>query len=547
MSSCKFEKDGWKCPLDAEKKKDYCYWHQVIDGKEPTSYQLRELRDKKILNAYLKKANLLGANLIGADLFEANLEGANLIGAYLNRANLLGASLKETHLEYAKLKKAFLCGANFQKAKLILAKMMMANLEFAELQGAFLESADIEGANLRSAKLQRADLRSSNLQSACLESANMEGADLQSAKLQMVDLRSANLQGANLKFTIFDSDSRLDNTILKNSNIHLSYIDHAKSFRNACFFEQEDLDEREINERIADSIVDNSSLYQYKSDILFDLNKIEKLVYENFNDVGKYLFYELKVENKIKRVIRSSSDSEYMLYSDILNFITDIGSSSISKKLKNKVDSLLFREEMEQSFLFYNPVHKKHNGFVRVSSKNRFLYNDVSKVELYEASKEVYSKLHHFYLNEGMTFREKHAHYRRSDVNRKLLLIKHRWDSSIRGLKEGIYSWAFDWSILKMLTGYGEIISRPILVSILGIIFFWLLFMCLEGVNVAGHAASCSEYLFFSMITFTSMGVESVQPDLSVTGMKLLIVLESTMGIAMVALIIFAITYHISR
>ncbi|MFA0821940.1 MAG: pentapeptide repeat-containing protein [Methanomethylovorans sp.] len=526
MASCKFERYGWKCPLEAEDRSNYCYWHQEIDKKKPTSEQLIELISQEINFVYLRKGNLYEADLRGVSLIEANLQGANLRLASLQKASLI----------YANLRGADLNGANLQGADLLEANLKGANLRFANLQKVSLINAN----------LQRTDLFQADLQEADLIEANLQKADLIYAKLQGANLTEAKMEGADLKHTVFDSNSRIEEAKLKNANLHLSYIDFTKSFRNACFFEQEDLDEREINERIADSIVDNSSLYQYKFDILFDLNKIEQFVYDNCNGIGKYLFYQVKSENKIKQVIRSSSDSKYMLYSDILNFFEDIGSTTKSKKLKSKVNNLLFREEMEHSF-FYNSIYKKYSNFVRVSSNNHFLCSDVSKVELYEASKEVYSKLHHFYLNEGMIFREKHAHYRRGEVDRKLLLVRHRWDSSRKGLQDGIRSWLFDWLVLKMLTGYGESILRPVLISIFWIITFGFIYMALEGVKVADRAANWFDYFYLSMTTFTSLGFADVQPNVSVIGMQPLIMAESTMGVAMVALIIFVITYQISR
>lgn len=567
MSLCNFKYWTWGCPLDSEDKGDFCYWHKIIDKKEPVPNRLTELQNKEInftflkeanlyaadlkgayiLGANLKGANLSGANLEEANLREADLEGANifasnlkganlfkanlqrayLVGADFKKANLLGANLKGANLGYAKLEEANLIGVYLQEAKLVLAKLLRTNLEFAELQGTCLESANMQGANLRSAKLQGADLRSANLKGVYLELANM--------------------QGANMKLTAFDSASNLDNTLLKDANLHLSYIDIAKSFRNALLFEKEKLTEKEINEKIADSIVNNSYQFQYKFDMLFDMSKIDEFVYQNCDFVGKYLLDELKTENKVKPAIwlvRTDS-SNYILYSDILDFITDISHSPNSKRIKNKIDSILFQEELEQSCFFYNPIVKNYTGFVRVSSKNQFLYCNVNKVKLYEASKEVYTKLHHFYLNEGMAFREKHAHYRRAEVDRKLLLVKHKW-KSIEGLRDRA-QWFFNRFVLKMLTNYGESILRPILISILGIIAFGIIYMVLEGVKVSGRAVNLVDYFYLSMTTFTSLGFADVQPDITVKWMQPLIMAESTMGVAMVALIIFVITYQISR
>jgi hypothetical protein len=432
-----------------------------------------------------------------------------------------------------------------------------ANLIQARLHGANLSSANLRGADCFLTNLYRTKLVETNLQNTYLERANLQRANLIEANLEGANLTKANIQGANMKLTVFDSVSRLDGTELKDVNIHLSYVDYAKSFRNASFFNQKDQDEKEINEKIADSLINNSSHYSYKSDLLFEVDKINEYIAATNDTVYKNIFNYLRDQNKIKSPIWSQKDidydPDYILYSDILDFITELGKGKASNKIKNKIDNLLFREEMEQSFFFYNPIFKKYSGFVIVSSKNRFLYsknrfqfNRVDKVELYEASKEVYSKLHHFYLNEGMTFREKHAHYRRAEVDRKLLLVRNKWNS-FEGLKDRARSWLFDWFVLKVLTGYGENVLRPVLISIFWIIAFGFIYMILEGVKVVGRAANWFDYFYLSMTTFTSLGFADVQPDITVKWMQPLIMAESTMGVAMVALIIFVITYQISR
>ncbi len=547
MGLCKFEKDGWECPLDAEEDSDYCYWHQEIDEKMPTFRDSSDHPPAKITDVYLKKAFLVFANLQGAKLSFANLQGAYLNSANLQKADLIFANLQGANMEQAQLQEADLMDTKLQKADLSDANLDGANLMNAELQGSTLFYAQFQGANLIAANIQKANLSYANLQKANLHDTKLQGANLFEVEVQGANLSYADLEGANMKLTIFDSASRLDAANLKDANLHLSYIDSSKSFRNAFLFEQEDLNEKEINERVADSVIQKSSQIHYNFDLLFDIGKIDQFIDITCDAIGKYLFDELRLENKVKPAIWSSAnaDSEYILYSDILDFITDMEHSPNSKRVKNKINSLLFREEMEHSFFFHNPIHKRYDGFLRVSSKNRFLCNDVSKTELYEASKEVYSKLHHFYLNEGMTFREKHAHYRRAEVDRKLLLVKHKW-KSIEGLRDRA-QWFFNRFVLKMLTNYGESILRPILISILGIIAFGIIYMVLEGVKVSGRAVNLVDYFYLSMTTFTSLGFADVQPDITVKWMQPLIMAESTMGVAMVALIIFVITYQISR
>jgi hypothetical protein len=229
----RFEEE-WECPLDALPGEKYCYWHKEEDGKEPTEEQLEELKEKKILDIYLK---------------EANLAGAHLQGAYLR-----GAKLQETYL--------------------LRAELQRANLEATNLQGANIGEVNLKEACLKFAELQKADLRVANLREANLHEANLREADL-----GMVELHGANFYGA--KFT---SKTDLDDSVLIGANLFHSYFDEAKSFRNATVFQNEG--DKEINEIVGDAlgswfthILEKGNKYQVKI--------ISKLMFFNVTRVLK--------------------------------------------------------------------------------------------------------------------------------------------------------------------------------------------------------------------------------------------------------------------
>jgi uncharacterized protein YjbI with pentapeptide repeats len=416
MGECQFNKDDWKCSLDAEKGNDYCYWHQEIKGKNPTLEKLEELKSKNISYVFLQEANLERANLQKANLEEANLQEAKLMEANLQEAELSGANLQEAKLMRANLQKAALYDANLQKAQLY-----EANLQKAALCDANLQEADLVGANL-----QKANLMMANLQKAALYDANLQKAQLYETNLRKADLQSAIFTGSNMQATLFDTESRLDGSNLKNANLNESFIDYAKSLRNATIFEEENLNEKEVNEQKADEAND---------------------------------------------------------YED-----------------------------------------KRH---------------------YYLASQEVYNKLYHFYSDEGMDYRAKHAHYRRAEVRRKLLRVRNKWNS-IKGISDRI-KWGLDWVFLKTLTGYGDSIIKPVAISVFSIFAFGLGFFLLKGVQVEARSVQLLDYFYLSLTTFTGLGFANVQPDITVPLMQPLIMVESAVGVTMIALIIFVVTYQISR
>ncbi|MCU4139395.1 MAG: hypothetical protein MW690_001327 [Methanophagales archaeon] len=70
MAKCKFKSGNreWECPLEALPGEEYCYWHKEEEGKEPDDAKLRELKENKILEVFLRKAKLSGKELQNAFL-----------------------------------------------------------------------------------------------------------------------------------------------------------------------------------------------------------------------------------------------------------------------------------------------------------------------------------------------------------------------------------------------------------------------------------------------------------------------------------------------
>ena len=364
-----------------------------------------------------------------------------------------------------------------------------AKLGGEELQGAFLFDANLQGANLRDANLQGADLRLSNL----------PGADLSFAQLQKADCFFANLKCANLSGVRADSGTRLDSANLTCANLYLSYLDETKTLRNARFDS-----EKEINEIAADFLKKGN-----KELVAFDVKKIKgdnsevaaKLLEEG---LVKYVFVEQIVffDRKRRRVVK------------------------ISGNAKSKIVEII-----------------ELNDLIERNGLEKYLYERSVK-ELYDASYEVYNNLYYFYIQNGRLEEALRMHYRRCEVRRKLLR-EQGWINRLR-------SWIYDFFILKLLTGYGVKISRPLIASAIIISIFAFLFWLTNGIvkNVNGKmvAPDFFDYIYHSVITFTSLGYSNIQPNLAVGHIpQVLAAVESVLGALMMALLIFTITYRVSR
>lgn len=175
--------------------------------------------------------------------------------------------------------------------------------------------------------------------------------------------------------------------------------------------------------------------------------------------------------------------------------------------------------------------------------RSEFLYKS-SRASLYEASYEVYNNLYNFYIANGRLDQAAHVHYRRGEVHRKLRWARGGWKNRARSI--------FDLLVLRFLTGYGDKISRPITVSglIIGLFafLFWLSDGIIKNVNGTQVAPDRIDYLYHSITTFTSLGYSNIQPNLAVGHLpQVLVAFESGLGVLMMALIIFVVTYQVSR
>ena len=182
------------------------------------------------------------------------------------------------------------------------------------------------------------------------------------------------------------------------------------------------------------------------------------------------------------------------------------------------------------------------NDLIKKNGLEKYLYEG-SVEELYEASYEVYNNLYYFYIQNGRLEEALRMHYRRCEVRRKLLRER-GWINCLR-------SWIYDFFILKLLTGYGVKISRPLMASAIIISIFAFLFWLTNGIvkNVNGTVApDFFDYIYHSVITFTSLGYSNIQPNLAAGHFpQLLAAVESILGALMMALLIFTITYRVSR
>jgi uncharacterized protein YjbI with pentapeptide repeats len=526
MGLCKFEMNGYKCQFESLDNEDYCYWHiyelcsesphRFMMYKSPTEEQIDNLRREKLFGAYLVYANL------------SNLR---------------------------------LSFCSFNESELVLAKMNDTRMSFPSFSDSNLSGIELKNANIDSANFSRAHLNNAHLNNALIGFSNFNSAYLNAANLRGANLFKSNLNAACLINTVFDSESVLDYATLINANIYNSYIDKTSSFRNATFFQYENLSEMEINEQIADKF--GTRIYSLKNnnDLIFDAVKVKELLKEM--NISEDIFIKLKSLGILKNINwgknpTNAQSNPFVLFTSMpKRKYHGFNSEMISDV--NVIHKVIFYKDILDAFkkndinaddmkIFDNLiVAKSFFGFKLISPVNNNLLIEIDKKELYEVSQEVYSKLYRFYSNEGMKFRAKHAHYRGNEVVRKSLLVQNDWNS-FSGVRDRIESHLFYFYFLKIHAGYADKIQNPIKMSAFWIMLFAILYRSFNGVDInPTREVSLLDYLYLSVTTFTGLGFANIQPDIAISGIQYLIMAESLIGVTMIAVIIFVITQQISR
>ena len=218
---------------------DHCPWHADPDDTEAkTPEALRKTRVPAAIRSRTRpfSESLDGSMLKDVDLREVgSMAGVGLRNAELSMAELQNVDLTEANLENANLQHASLSGAELNRAKL-----NGANLDMADLSGVDLAWADLTNTSILYANLRRANLAAATLNEAKfgyytdpkmdgetptdMSHSSLQRADLIDVTMTQVDLSNANLERTNLsEASITESDftdSNLQEAILSEASIN---------------------------------------------------------------------------------------------------------------------------------------------------------------------------------------------------------------------------------------------------------------------------------------------------------------------------------------
>lgn len=188
-------------------------------------------------NTNLKYSNISESTLIDANLSNAKISGADFSGSNFNNANLRSISVhesgsksaykttwfeKESEKPTANFSGVFLPGTDFSNAEI-----WGADVSGAFIGGADFSNADLEGADFSDIKTTHTmpgfDPGDANLSGADLLRANLKDAELRKAKFSGANMAQANLSNADLRGKDLTglnfSEAKLINSCIKETNL----------------------------------------------------------------------------------------------------------------------------------------------------------------------------------------------------------------------------------------------------------------------------------------------------------------------------------------
>lgn len=503
-----------RCPHDAQEGKKSCIWHEEVEEKQLSEGDFHGLD--------LDEAYLVEANLDSSDLEKCSLANANLQGASLENANLSGIMAKEADFSRAQMRQADLNGsflkyASFEGAIMANSDLRNCDLSWVNFSKAIMTGAQMQKSSLLDAKLDKAILLHASLYRAIMRGAELDGADLQIADLREADLRGANLRGSNIRGADLRGAnlkySNLEGVILANSN--MQGAEFAKAQLRNVYMQGSSLEKANFRE----SDIENADLS------------------------------DADLENTILR--GANMKGANLNNANLHN--TDTFNAKI-KGIKNlryaRIDDIIIAER--------NADAERRGGEYEESLK------------LYDEAITTYIDLKNYFSAEGLYGRSGKYYTREWVVKGKLQRTAAMMDSE--KLKENkflryylpfsfdmkeskrfsffskIESWV-NWFLNKLLyhtAMYGESPARVLATSLTIILLYSLFYWSLGAITTGSlhFLPSFTESLYFSAVTFTTLGYGDYQPK---PDFQLLAISEAFLGAFVLAFFVVVVSRKLIR
>ena len=477
-----YEKGGKECPHDANPDTGLCFWHEQTKGKVVSggNYEGLDLEEAYLAEATITGASFRNAVLDGAVLELATIESTDLGGISAQSASFVKAQMREALLPGAKLKYATFDGAilgnsNLERADLSWASFRGALLPGASLQQATMLDANLEDATLLRASMEKAVMRGAVLDRADLQIADLRGVDLRNSMVRGTNMRGADLRGSDMKYAV------MEDAILSNAN--LQKTDMARCQLEGALIQSANLKKSNLREaNLENAILSQSILVQAT---------LRGAALNGANVDGAILHGADLFNAKIEEI-------RNLRYADMntVQITEELGDADASEK--NFVSAVKRYDEAISAY---------------IALKNHF-------------NKEgLYDKAGQYYIREWSTKAKLQTTATRLDTEqlRANRFIPYYLPTAYAKKESRLFRMILTaeskgkWLFNKMLyysSLYGESPLRVLMTSLFVMAFYAMVYWITGGITPddAAFVPTLSESLYFSVVTFTTLGYGDYHP-----------------------------------
>jgi len=470
----------------ASEDTDYCIWHADPNKIKKSVEDLQKARAEPEI---LEETNNCYAHQDPREIPSELLCGANLSGVEIGT---------EISFQNVSLRDAILTGATFKDTDFTYALLTDANLSELTSTGDFT-NAKLQGANITDAFLQEVNLTSANL----IES-DLSNSNIAFANLQEIDLRKADLSGAVLG-SQFLNDER-NGSDLSNAKLEMA------NFREASL-----QDTNLSNARMSLSDFNSANLYQA------DLTNAN-VEGSNFTDAN------LKEANLTEANLESAVLVRTNLFDVNLTNCDTHGATFTDVQIN---DNTVVRSENQR-------LKDKSHWWQRgpFAPPQRCGYDPVifEKKENSNANNEQLGKAADTY----QTFEKLARENARPSLQSEMFILRQDMQRKRHWHNGEYFDWSFAW-VSRIIFKYGESLGRIFTSAILIILVYGFIYMNFNLINDVNNefVNDPVDALYFSTLTFTTLGLGDFQPDPTSELARLLVTSQAALGAVLIAVFVF--------
>ncbi|TET23881.1 MAG: hypothetical protein E3J71_00710 [Candidatus Stahlbacteria bacterium] len=361
------------------------------------------------------------------------------------------------------------------------------------------ERRSLQEANLRDATHHEANLRVSNFHKAYLIGANLQKADLWSADLQGAKLWGANLQDGNLEV------ANLQDANLEVANLQGAYLLGANL--QGAYLREANLQKANLRE---------ANLQQAR---LWDANLQQaRLSYANLQ--GAYL-----TNANLQEADLSGANLQE----------ANLGEANLQK-------ARLWEANLQKADFSKSKLHGCYMYGVLLNDAKYLTWQQVEytgeeKDKNWMNALDAYRRLKNYFHQQGQYDDEAQAYYRE-----RLMAQRQAWKEKKLG------KW-FVLFLLNILAGFGEKLWRTVVGAFATILIFSGIYW-LAGKLVTNGGEPITKFwhcLYFSVVTFATLGFGDISPALHSTGTQVAAVIEVILGYVFLGMLITIIARKMGR